>query len=66
MYIFVELYYRVKIKEFIYVYICVGMGDKNDFCLFYEFCIVLENLVLSLLILIICKLVNEILLREKF
>lgn len=35
MRIFVELYYRVKIKEFIYL--CVGMGDKNDFCLFMSF-----------------------------
>lgn len=28
----VELHYRVKIKEFIYL--CAGMGDKNDSCLF--------------------------------
>lgn len=28
----VELHHRVKIKEFIYL--CAGMGDKNDSCLF--------------------------------
>lgn len=58
----VELHHRVKIKEFIYVYICAGMGDKNDSCLFYESCTALENPVLSS---ITCKLVNETLLREK-
>lgn len=61
----VELHHRVKIKEFIYVYICAGMGDKNDSCLFYESCTALENPVLSSLTSITCKLVNETLLREK-
>lgn len=59
----VELHHRVKIKEFIYL--CAGMGDKNDSCLFYESCTALENPVLSSLTSIICKLVNETLLREK-
>lgn len=54
----VDLHHRVKIKEFIYL--CAGMGDKNDSCLFMSL-----DPVLSSLTSITCKLVNETLLREK-